>query len=248
MGYENIDDINPKLDALLDCGTNIMLINNNLKHLMTNYKDGREILILADNSHINISGRCSLGNFNSVAVITSLVTSLISTKVLCYSPFFYIIIHIDGIAYIIDRFINPQSGRAVIGTASIRSDDLYHMDNILDVIDYDYKGVDRSTDYSSILVGLYGRIDNIASNGVVMADVDRINDEHKELQRQHLQGSCQNKNSSCEVGMDPMTIAHVKYAHMSPKVILWASKYNTTKGMRFCYDQLKRTKLKLCDA
>jgi hypothetical protein len=153
-------------------------------------------------------------------------------------------------AYIIDRFINPESGRAVIATASIRSDDLYHMDNILALIHYDYKAVDRSIDYSDYLVKLYGPTDiNLANNGVfIPKESEDIRTEEKELLRQHLHGSCQNRNTSCEVGMDPMSITHVKWAHISPKVLLWASKHNTTIGMRFCYDQLKRTKLKLCDA
>lgn len=248
MGLSNINDINPKLDGLLDCGSNTMLINPHLKYLISNYNKVREFLILANNAHIDIEGRGSLGIFSKVAVVNSLTTSLISTKVLCYQPFSFIVLHIDEIAYIIDRYINPQSGRAVITTASIRSDGLYHMDNLLELIYYPYLTVDKSNDYSSIFVALYGPAHVSAYNGAVTTTGVTTSEEleEKRLQRLHLQGSCQsNKNPACEVGLDPLTITHVKFAHMSPKILLWASRHNTTIGMKFCHDQLRRTKLKL---
>ena len=163
----------------------------------------------------------------------------------------HIVLHIDEIAYIIDRYVNPRSGRAVITTASVRSDGLYHMDNLLELLYYPYTTIDKSNDYSSIFVTLYGPAHVTAYNSEVkITGVTTSEDlEEKRLQRLHLQGSCQaNKNSACDVGMDPLTISHVKFAHLSPKIILWASKHNTTIGMRFCHDQLKRTKLKLCDS
>ena len=119
-------------------------------YLMRNYKANDDILVLADNSHVDIIGRGSLGIFDNVANVARLSTSLISTKILCYKPFYFIVLHIDEIAYVIDRYVDPTTGGAVISTASIRSDGLYHMDNLLELIYYDYQGVRKINDYTQV--------------------------------------------------------------------------------------------------
>lgn len=238
MGINDINDINPRLDAIVDCGSNTFLVNNNLQYLMSNYKARKELLSLADKSHVTIAGRGQLGIFSNVALVSTLSLPLISTKILCYHPFFFIVLHIDEIAYIIDRYINPTTGESVVATASVRSDGLYHIDNLLDLIYYDYKPVDKRKDYSVHLVSLYGTAHVSAYNGEVLT-------EGTPLTTKQIHGSCQNKNASCDAGVSPLSQTHVKFAHASPKIIKWASKHNTTIGMRYSYDQLKRTQLRL---
>ena len=68
------------------------------------------------------------------------------------------------------------------------------------------------------------------------------------LTTEQIHGSCQNKNAACDIGLEPLALTHVKFIHASPKVLKWAIQHNTTKGMRFSHDQIKRCKLKLCDS
>ena len=241
MGNNTINDINPRLDALMDSGSNTIIVNNNLQYLMHDYIARSEILTLANKSQAYIAGRGTLGIFTKVALVTSLSLPLISTKVLCYKPFFFIILHIDEIAYIIDRYIEPTTGQAVIATASVRSDGLYHVDNLLDLLDYNYQQVPKTNDYSCYLVNLYGKAH-------VTAYIGEVLNTGVPLTKKEVHGSCQNKNTSCDVGIEPLALTHIKFGHASPKVLKWAAKYNTTIGMRFSHDQLKRCTLKLCDS
>ena len=89
MGDNTINDINPRLDALMDCGSNTIIVNNNLQYLMHDYIARSEILTLVNKSQAYIAGRGTLGIFKKVALVTSLSLPLISTKVLCYKPFFF---------------------------------------------------------------------------------------------------------------------------------------------------------------
>ena len=73
MGYNSIHDINPRLDALLDSGSNNILVNKNILYLMTNYLARSEILTLADKSQANIAGRGTLGIFTNVALVSDYV-------------------------------------------------------------------------------------------------------------------------------------------------------------------------------
>lgn len=223
---------------MLDSGTNNQLINNNLMHLVTKYKAKQEKLVLADNSNIEILGRGSLGIFSKVANVARLSTPLISTKILCYEPFNFIVLHIDELAYIIDRYVNPTEGGAVITTASVQSDGLYHFDNILELINYPYKATERSNDYSSHLRALYGGAHPSTSETIKVEEIE------KAVRKNQLSGGCQNKNSSCDVGLDPITLLHVKLGHASEKVIKWTVKNNTTSGLRYSYDQIKNAKLR----
>ena len=145
MGLSSVSDINPALDALIDSGANTILVNKNLQYLMYDFTARSEILTLADKSQAYRRG--TLGLFTNVALVKNLSLPLISTKIMCYKPFFFIVLHIDEIAYIIDRYIDPKTGYSVIATASVRSDGLYHFDNLLDLLEYDYKQVPKTKDY-----------------------------------------------------------------------------------------------------
>ena len=129
----------------------------------------------------------------------------------------------------------------MIATASVRSDGLYHIDNLIDLITYKYNTVHKTIDYSSFLVDLYGTKHVTAYNGEVL-------NVGTPLTTKQIHGSCQNKNSACDAGIEPMALTHVKFAHFSPKVLKWAVQNNTTIGMRFSNDQLKRCTLRFCDS
>ena len=110
------------------------------------------------------------------------------------------------------------------------------MDNLLELIYYDYQGVRKINDYSSRLVALYGSAHTISS----CAEVE----EKEPLTKQQISGGCQNKNTSCDGELSPMSLLHVKLGHASAKVIKWAVKHHTTLGLRVTYDQIKNAKLK----
>lgn len=141
-------------------------------------------------------------------------------------------------AYIIDRYIDPLSGQAVIATASVRSDGLYHLDNLLDLINYPYLEQTRTTDYFGNLVSVYGHERVTSNEGSVQPEI--IN---KPLTRQQIAGGCMNRYTAGDVGLDPITQLHVKLGHASEKVIKWTVKNDCTMGLRYCYDQIKNAKL-----
>ena len=64
-------------------------------HLVSKYIQNHEVLKLANSSCIDILGRGCMGIFERLANVANLTTPLISTKVLVYLPFYYIILHID---------------------------------------------------------------------------------------------------------------------------------------------------------
>lgn len=140
-------------------------------------------------------------------------------------------------AYIIDRYINPQSGHAVITTASVRSDGLYHLDNLLALIYYPYNEQPRTTDYFGDLISVYGRERVTSNEGHVQPPIQ------EPLTRQQIAGGCMNRYTAGDVGLDPITQLHVKLGHASEKVIKWTVKHDCTMGLRYCYDQIKHAKL-----
>jgi hypothetical protein len=225
---------------LLDGGTNTMLINEDLLHLMTEYRKTSETLSLADNHSCSIIGRGNLGIFDNVALVACLTTPLISTKILCYKPFSFIITHIDDKAYIIDRYINPQNGRPCITTASIREDGLYHMDDLPQLIHYDYTSVDRSHDYVTNQMELLG----IGTDRTTIASNAKTIHLDKLTPLERAGGSAMHKNASCAVGLDPIAQLHVRLGHASEKVIKWSAQHGIVKGFGFSYDQIKHGKLK----
>jgi hypothetical protein len=93
---------NNSTDSLFDGGTNRVLVNS--LDLCSKYKLVSDCIYLADGTAIPVIAVGTFGIFDNVFVVPSLTQPLISTKIHCYPPFNFIIVHIDNMGYILDRY------------------------------------------------------------------------------------------------------------------------------------------------
>lgn len=233
---------NNSSDNLFDGGTNRILVNSIDK--LSKYTLCNDNLYLADGTVIPIIAVGVYGIFNNVAVVPTLTQTLISTKVLCYPPFEFIIIHIDDMAYIVDRFKNPELEDIVVTTVTIHKDGLYHFDN-LDELVY-YTGLPKGP-RPHYQVSLTDYLITSPHNNTKTL-VNALTEADKELNRRHLYGESKAKFAAREVGNTPLQQLHVKLGHMSEKLIKYQVKNGIVQGMNYSWDQIRNCKLELCPA
>jgi hypothetical protein len=215
---------------LFDGGTNRILVNS--IDLLTDVHICNDNLYLADNTAVPITAVGTYGIFKNVAVVPTLTLPLISTKILCYPPFNFIIIHMDDMGYIIDRNKDPLVEDCIVTTVSIRDDGLYHFDNLNQLVYYN--GLPKGTRYPT------------EERTMTMAHILTTPEDHENKRR--VRGMTQGKFAAREVGNTPMQQLHLKMNHMSEKLIKYTVKNNIVDGLQYSWDQIKHCKLELCEA
>jgi hypothetical protein len=229
---------NNSTDSLFDGGTNRILVNS--IDLLTNVHLCNDYLYLADNTAVPITAVGTYGIFNNVAVVPSLTLPLISTKILCYPPFNFIVIHMDDMGYIVDRTKDPTKEDCIVTTVSIRNDGLYHFDNLNDLVYY--------TGLSKGPRKFFTPLDDPQSEERQMTMSHILKDPEAVERRRHLKGVGQGQFAAREVGNTPMQQLHLKMNHMSEKLIKHTVKNNVVDGLQYTWDQIKRCRLELCEA
>jgi len=233
---------NNSTDSLFDGGTNRVLVNS--LDLCSKYKLVSDYIYLADGTAIPVIAVGTFGIFDNVFVVPSLTQPLISTKILCYPPFNFIIVHIDNMGYILDRYKDPHTEDIVVTTVSIRKDGLYHFDNLSELVNY--KGLPKGprpqghVDITTFIPLPEPELQTFAN---ALSDADR------ELKRRHLYGGSKAKYAARrEVGCTPLQQLHIKLGHQSEKIIKWQVQHGIVQGMNYSWDQIRNCKLELCPA
>ena len=116
-------------DYILDSGANCTYFNNTKNlHNIRKYSD---TLYMGDNSCIDITNIGTFGVLKHVLVAPDLHMSLISSKTLTIDNDFLILFDRER-AFIIERELlkNKSFQEAIVATATLKSDNLYHIDNI----------------------------------------------------------------------------------------------------------------------